>query len=134
VLFRSIAFECPGLFALVTGHRALSEAVLSKEQNQFQRVVGEKWTQLVYSGLYFDPLREDLEKFIDRLQRFVTGRVTLKLEARRLTAVKYSSPYRIQGKGLVYAQHATWSPEEASGFIKLFGLSTTLAGQRRKYS
>ena len=129
-----IAFECPGLFALVTGHRALSEAVLSKEQNQFQRVVGEKWTQLVYSGLYFDPLREDLEKFIDRLQRFVTGRVTLKLEARRLTAVKYSSPYRIQGKDLVYAQHATWSPEEASGFIKLFGLSTTLAGQRRKYS
>lgn len=125
-----IAFECPGLYALVIGHRTLSEAVLSKEQNQFQKVVGEKWTRLVYSGLYFDPLRTDLEKFIDSMQRYVTGKVTLKLEARRLMAVKYTSPYRIRGEGLIYAQSATWSPEEAAGFIKLYGLSTTLAGQR----
>jgi argininosuccinate synthase len=95
-------------------------------------VIAEKWTQLVYSGLYFDPLREDLEKFIDRLQRYVTGKVTLKLEARSLTAVKYSSAYRIRSKGVVYAQHANWSAEEASGFIKLFGLSTTLAARKRR--
>jgi argininosuccinate synthase len=127
-----IAFECPGLHALIHAHRSLSSAVLSREQNQFQTVAGEKWTGLVYSGLYFDPLREDLEKFILSLNRFVTGKVLLKLETRRLMAVQYSSPYRIRGKGVVYAQSATWSPSEAAGFTKLYGLAANLAGQRKR--
>lgn len=127
-----IAFECPGLHALITAHRALEEAVLSREQNRFKRVIGDEWARLVFAGLYHDPLRTDLEKFIDSLQRFVAGKVVLKLEARRLMAVKYSSPYRIRGKGLVYAQRSTWPPCEAEGFVKLYGLATTLSGRREK--
>jgi argininosuccinate synthase len=127
-----IAFECPGLHALITAHRTLEESVLSREQNRFKRVIGDEWARLVFAGLYHDPLRTDLEKFIDSLQRFVTGKVVLKLEARHLMAVKYSSPYRIRGKGLVYAQQSTWPPSVAEGFVKLYGLSTTLSSRRRK--
>ena len=126
-----IAFECPGLHALLTAHRVLEEAVLSKEQNRFKRPLADQWAHLVFSGLYFDPLRADLERCLDSLQRFVTGRVVLKLQTRNLEAVSYSSSYLLRSKKVVYAQQSTWQPVEAEGFVKLYGMSTTLAGQRR---
>ncbi len=125
-----IAFECPGLHALLVSHRTLEEAVLSKEQNRFKRQLSDQWAYLVFSGLYFDPLRRDLERCLDSSQRFVTGRVTIKLHARGLEAVSYSSPYLLRNKKVVYAQQSTWQPVEAEGFIKLFGMSTDLAGRR----
>lgn len=125
-----IAFECPGLHALLEAHRVLEEAVLSKEQNRFKRTLADQWANLVFSGLYFDPLRTDLEHCLDSLQRFVTGRVILKLQARSLEAVSFSSPYLLRNKKVVYAQQSTWQPVEAGGFIKLYGMSTTLAGSR----
>lgn len=127
-----IAFECPGLYALTVAHRALEDATLSKEQNQFKRVISQKWAYLVYSGLYFEPLRQDLEKFIDSHQKFVSGSVTLKLRPNALLPVKYSSPNLVKERGVVYAQASTWKPQEADGFIKLFSLSTTLAAKRKR--
>lgn len=127
-----IAFECPGLYALITAHKALEDAVLSKEQNQFKMFPNQKWSQLVYAGLYYDPLRKDIEKFIDSLQQYITGSVTLKLQQGSLLAVEYSSPYLVKEQGVVYAQQATWKPYEAEGFVKLFGLSTTLVAKHRK--
>ncbi|MBI4232615.1 argininosuccinate synthase [Candidatus Peregrinibacteria bacterium] len=125
-----IAFECPGLYALAVAHKALEDATLSKEQNQFKRIIGQKWAHLVYSGLYYEPLRKDLEKFIESNQKFVSGSVTLKLRPNSLLPVKYSSHYLIKEKGTVYAQTSTWKPQEAEGFIKLFGLSTILSAKR----
>ena len=126
-----IAFECPGLQSLIVAHRALEEATLSREQNHFKSTISQKWAYLVYSGFYFDPLRQNLEKFIDDHQQFVTGNVTLKLVERSILPVKYSSPYLIRDKNTVYAQSSAWEPHEAEGFIKLAGLSTILA-QRGK--
>ncbi len=125
-----IAFECPGLHALLTAHQALTEAVLSREQNRFLRIVAEQWSQLVFSGLYFDPLGRDLEKLLDHLQRHVTGQVTLKVEPGRLQVVSYYSPFLLRDQHLVYAQQASWSAQEATGFVQLFGLSTILANRR----
>ncbi len=125
-----IVFECPGLYALIMAHRALEEMVLSKEQNQFREVMSQKWAYLVYSGLYYDPLRQDIEKFIDSHQKYVAGEVVLKIHQRSLMPVKCSSPYMIREKGTVYAQSSTWQPKEAEGFIKLFGIGTTLAKRR----
>jgi len=125
-----IVFECPGLYALITAHRALEEMVLSKEQNQFKEIMSQKWAYLVYSGLYFDPLRQDIEKFIDSHQDYVTGEVVLKIHQGSLMPVKCSSAYMIKEKGTVYAQSSTWQPKEAEGFVKLFGIATTLAKRR----
>lgn len=122
-----IAFEAPGLYALIIAHRALEEAVLSKEQNQFKKILGEKWTQLVYSGLYYDPLRNDIEKFADSLQKFVTGKVTLKVFKGTALPVAYSSSYLAKEKGSVYAQQSSWSPEDAEGFTKLFSLPSRIS-------
>jgi argininosuccinate synthase len=61
----------------------------------------------------------------------VTGEVVLYTEGGAVTAVSVESPYRLQNPDAVYAQSADWTPEEAVGFIKLLGQSTTLAGKVR---
>ncbi|HEY5613131.1 MAG TPA: argininosuccinate synthase, partial [Lysobacter sp.] len=66
-----IIFEAPGLTALLTAHRALEEAVLSKHQNRFKPEVARKWVELVYEGFFHDPLKTDLEAFLASSQSTV---------------------------------------------------------------
>jgi len=121
-----IVYEAPGLVALLTAHRALEEAVLSKQQNRFKPEVARKWVELVYEGFYHDPLKTDLEAFLASSQATVNGEVTLETHGGRVDAVSVKSPHILHAKGATYAQSADWGVEEAEGFIKLFGMSSTL--------
>lgn len=121
-----IVFEAPGLTALQTAHRALEEAVLSKQQNRFKPTVGRKWVELVYEGFFFDPLKTDLEAYLRASQGCVNGEVTLRTEGGSVTAVAVDSPHILQAKGATYAQSANWGAAEAEGFIQLFGMSSNL--------
>jgi argininosuccinate synthase len=124
-----IVYEAPGLAALLTAHRALEEAVLSKQQNRFKPDVARKWVELVYEGFYHDPLKTDLEAFLASSQRMVNGEVVLRTAGGRVDAVAVRSPHILNSKGATYAQSADWGVEEAEGFIKLFGMSSTLWAQ-----
>ncbi len=124
-----IVFEAPGLTALLTAHRALEEAVLSKQQNRFKPDVGRKWVELVYEGFYHDPLKADLEALLASSQRMVNGEVLLRTHGGRVDAVAVQSPHILHAAGATYAQSADWGVEEAEGFIKLFGMSSTLWAQ-----
>ena len=121
-----IVFEAPGLTALLAAHRALEEAVLSKQQNRFKPEVARKWVELVYEGFYHDPLKTDLEAFLQSSQGKVNGEVVLETRGARVDAVAVKSPHLLNAKGATYAQSADWGVEEAEGFIKLFGMSSTL--------
>ncbi len=77
-----IVFECPALVTLLHAHRALEEAVLTRSQNAFKPLAARQWVQLVYEGLFFEPLREDLEAFIRSTQRRVCGEVTVEAPGR----------------------------------------------------
>ncbi len=127
-----IIFEAPGLIALLTAHRALEETVLTKQQNRFKPEVARKWVELVYEGFYHDPLKYDLEAFLASSQAKVNGEVTLETHGARVDAVAVSSPHILNAKGAVYAQSADWGVEEAEGFIKLFGMSSTLWAEVNK--
>ena len=124
-----IVFEAPGLAALLTAHRALEEAVLSKLQNRFKPDVARKWVELVYEGFYHDPLKADLEAYLASSQRMVNGEVVLRTSGGRVDAVAVRSKHILNSKGATYAQSADWGVEEAEGFIKLFGMSSTLWAQ-----
>lgn len=126
-----IVFEAPALEALNVAHTALEQAVLSKAQNRFKTSVGDKWTELVYEGLFYEPLKDDLEAFLKSTQTQVTGTVTLELSQGHVYAVAVDSDNILKDKQSVYAQTASWSVEEALGFIKLFGKSSTMAAQQR---
>ncbi len=127
-----IVYEAPGLTALLAAHRALEETVLSKQQNRFKPDVGRKWVELVYEGFYHDPLKADLEAFLASSQRMVNGEVVLETRGGRVDAVAVRSPHILNAAGATYAQSADWGVEEAEGFIKLFGMSSTLWAEVNK--
>jgi len=121
-----IVYEAPGLISLLAAHRALEETVLTKQQNRFKPDVARKWVELVYEGFYHDPLKTDLEAFLQSSQATVNGEVMLETRGGRVDAVSVKSPHILNAKGATYAQSADWGVEEAEGFIKLFGMSSTL--------
>ena len=127
-----IVYEAPGLVALLAAHRALEEAVLSRAQNRFKPEVARAWVERVYEGFFHEPLKADLEAFLASSQRCVNGTVTLRTEGAKVDAVAVDSPHILRAKGAVYAQSADWGVEEAEGFIKLFGMSSTLWAQTNR--
>lgn len=122
-----IVFECPGITALLAAHRALEEAILTNHQNAFKPVVAQKWVELVYKGFFFEPLKRDLEAHLESSQAFVTGEVTLSTHGGAVEPVAIASEHILRNRSAVYAQSADWGVAEAEGFIKLFGMSSTLS-------
>jgi len=100
--------------------------VLSKLQNRFKPEVARAWVELVYEGFFHDPLKADLEAFLASSQRCVNGEVTLETQGGGVGAVAIASPHILNAKGATYAQSADWGVEEAEGFIRLYGMSSTL--------
>lgn len=121
-----IVYEAPGLVALLAAHRALEEAVLSKQQNRYKPAVARQWVDLVYEGFFHDPLKTDLEAFLASSQRMVNGEVVLETSGGRVDAVAVASPHLLHAEGATYAQSADWGVAEAEGFIRLYGMSSTL--------
>ena len=120
-----IAFECPGIDGLLAAHQALEDAVNTRFQNQFRSQVANRWAELVYTGFFYEPHKADLEAYLQSSQAVVTGEVTLNTDGGKVTAVTVNSSYLLQNPEAVYAQSCDWTPEEAVGFIKLLGQSTT---------
>ncbi len=103
--------------------------MLTKQQNRFKPEVARKWVELVHEGFYHDPLKTDIEAFLKSSQAKVNGEVVLETRGGRVDAVAVRSPHLLNAKGATYAQSADWGVEEAEGFIKLFGMSSTLYAQ-----
>lgn len=121
-----IIFEAPGLACLLAAHRALEEAVLTKHQNRFKPEVARKWVELVYEGFFNDPLKADIEAFLESSQACVNGEVVLETQGGSVGAVALRSAQILNAKGATYAQSADWGVAEAEGFIRLYGMSSTL--------
>ena len=103
--------------------------MLTKHQNRFKPDVARRWVELVYEGFWNDPLKADLEAFLVSSQACVSGDVVLETQGGRVDAVAVRSPHLLQAGGATYAQSADWGVEEAEGFIRLFGMSSTLWAQ-----
>jgi argininosuccinate synthase len=127
-----IAFECPGIDGLLAAHQALEDAVNTRFQTQFRTQVANRWAELVYAGFFYEPHKFDLEAYLHSSQEVVSGEVVLYSDGGTVTAVAVDTPFLLQNPEAVYAQSADWTPDEAVGFIKLLGQSTTLAGRVRK--
>ena len=126
-----IAFECPGIDGLLAAHQALEDAVNTRFQNQFRKLISDRWADLVYSGFFYEPHKFDLEAYLESSQQMVSGEVVIRTEGGSLSAVAVDTPNLLTNPDAVYAQSADWTPEEAVGFIKLIGQSTTIAGKVR---
>ena len=126
-----IVFECPGIDALLLAHQALEDCVNTRLQNQFRFQVAQRWAELVYTGFFYEPHKQDLEAYLASSQSYVSGTVTLETTGGSMHAVAIESDFIVQDPDAVYAQSCNWSPTEAEGFIKLIGQSSTTATRVR---
>lgn len=124
-----IVFECPGIEVLLAAHRALEDTINTRLQNQFRHLVAARWAELVYTGFFYEPHKYDLEAYLASSQRCVTGEVDIRTVGGSLEAVGVRSAHMLRDPQAVYAQSCHWSPEEAVGFIKLLGQSSTLSAR-----
>jgi len=121
-------YECPAATVVLEAHKDLEKTVLTRHENTFKQQVDTQWAFLAYAGLWMDPLREDLEGFINKTQERVSGEVKLKLHKGGIRVVGRSSPFSLYDLNLAtYNIDTTFDQRAAKGFIELWGLPTVLA-------
>jgi argininosuccinate synthase len=126
-------YECPAATVLLEAHKDLEKMVLTRHEVLFKQQVDAQWTFLVYTGLWMDPLREDLEAFIDKTQERVCGEVKLKLYKGGFQVVGRSSPMSLYDLNLAtYEIQTTFDQSYSKGFIELWGLPTTVSNILKK--
>ena len=116
-------YECPAALILINAHRDLEKMVLTKDAFSFKRSVEQRYSELCYDGLWFSPLKEALDAFIDKTQENVDGTVRVKLFKGNATVVGRSSPHSLYDTGLAtYAEGDHFDHRSAEGFIYVWGL------------
>jgi len=127
-------YEVPGALTLITAHKALEDLCLERDVLHYKLGVEQKWAELVYNGMWFSPLKEALDGFIETTQQLVTGDVRLRFFKGSCVPVGRRSPYSLYDYNLAtYDAADTFDHKAAKGFIDLHGLPTKVwARQRRK--
>ncbi|MCX5686079.1 MAG: argininosuccinate synthase, partial [Candidatus Omnitrophica bacterium] len=116
-------YEAPAGWTLLAAHKALEALVLDRETLHFKDLIAQKYAELTYYGLWYTPLKEALDKFIDETQKNVNGVVRLKLHKGVLAVVGRKSPNSLYKKELAtYEKGDVFDQSLAKGFIELWGL------------
>ncbi len=116
-------YETPGGTILLAAHRELESLVLDKEMLHFKDVVALKYADLVYNGMWFTPLRESLDAFVDNTQGPVTGKVRLKLYKGNIIPSGRKSPFSLYREDFAtFGQEDVYDQSDAEGFIHLYSL------------
>ncbi len=116
-------YESPTGIILNLAHHDLEYLTLTKETKHFKDLIDHKYSELIYNGRWFNPLREALDAFLDKTQERVSGELTLKLYKGNATVVSRESKYSLYDHGLAtYDQGDQFNHGAAVGFIDLFGL------------
>lgn len=116
-------YEAPGATMLLTAHQELESFVLDREFSHYKRVLSEKYSEMIYFGQWFTPLREALDAFFAVPQKRVTGSIKLKLLPGQVLISGRKSPYSIYSEKLAtYSKESTFDRSAAEGFMKIWGL------------
>jgi len=116
-------YECPAATVLTKAHQALEALVLPRDVLDFRRLVENRYATLIYDGLWFTPLREALDAFVESTQERVTGDVSVKLFKGSATVVGRASPNSLYDHALAtYSKGDQFRQEMAEGFIYVWGL------------
>jgi argininosuccinate synthase len=116
-------YETPGGTILMAAHKELESITLDRDTAHYKELIASRYAELVYNGLWFTPLKEALDAFIDKTQETVTGSVRLKLYKGNIIAAGRQSPYSLYREDFAtFGYASTYSHSDAQGFINLFGL------------
>ena len=116
-------YEAPALLALILAHRDLESLTLTADVTQYKRGIEDTYAQLIYRGLWYSPLKQALEGFIQQTQERVTGTVRLKLFKGNATIVGRESDYSLYAEDLAtYGAEDEFDHKAAEGFIYVWGM------------
>jgi argininosuccinate synthase len=124
-------YEAPGAMALIAAHKELENVTIEREQARFKKTVGQRWTELVYDGQWFSPLKRSLDTFIDDTQQYVSGEIRMEMHGGRATVSGRRSDSSLYDFSLAtYDTGDAFDQSSARGFIDIFGLSSKVASER----
>ncbi len=116
-------YENPAGSIIYYAHNELENLCLDRQTASFKQIVGIKYAELVYDGMWFSPLREALAAFVDETQKTVTGTVRMKLYKGNIISAGSKSPYSLYSQEFVtFGEDDVYNQADATGFINLFGL------------
>jgi len=118
-------YESPAATVLLEAHQAMEAMTLSHQQLRFNEKVSNEYSDIIYNGLWFTQLRQDLAAYVDRAQQYVTGTVRVKLYKGNCIVVGRKSPVSLYDYGLAtYDKGDVFDQSASLGFIHIFGLPT----------
>lgn len=116
-------YETPGGAILYYAHRELEYLCLDRATSHYKEQVAIRYAELVYDGMWYSPLKEALDAFVNSTQETVTGKVRLKLYKGNIMSAGAKSPYSLYHEGFVtFGRDEVYNQKDAEGFINLFGL------------
>ncbi len=117
-------YECPAALALISAHRDLEDLVLERDLHHEKSRIEPRWSELIYDGMWFSPLKEALDAFFAETQRHVTGEVRVRFEAPGLMrVVGRRSAKALYDYGLAtYDADDTFRHADSEGFVRIYGL------------
>ncbi|MDQ2731992.1 MAG: argininosuccinate synthase, partial [Armatimonadota bacterium] len=111
---------------LLAAHRALEALTLTQRELKFKAAVDREWAEMAYAGLWFDPLRFDLDAFIESTQRRVTGAVRLRLYKGGLVVQGRRSDWALYSEDLASFDSKTFDQRDSTGIVKTHGLQSRM--------
>ena len=125
-------YETPGGTLLIAAHRELEALCLERDVAHFKEHVGLKYAELVYFGLWFTPLREALDAFVDSTQKEMTGEVELSLYKGNVSIVSRKSEHSLYRTDLSsFTMDDSYDQKDAAGFIRILGLPSRSRARSR---
>ncbi len=116
-------YECPASLALILAHHDLESVTLERDLAREKARLEPRYAELIYDGLWFSPLTQALDAFVESSQRFVTGEVRLRLEPGSCRVTGRRSPHSLYDYGLAtYDAADSFRHDDSAGFVRLWGL------------
>lgn len=126
-------YETPAAACIIEAHADLEKMVHTKYQNKFKPMIDAEWAYMAYSGLWQDPLKIDLDRFIESTQEVVSGTVRLKLYKGSIKVVGRKSVHSLYSQEIAtYGTGSTFDQRLARGFVELWGIQSTEANKLQK--
>ena len=126
-------YEAPAATLLYFAHNELESMTIDRDTAHYKELIAHKYAELAYNGLWFNPLREALDAFIDVTQKYVTGSVTVKLYKGNMQVVSRKAKNPLYWEELAtFDKDEIYNQKDAEGFINLFGLPSKVQALMRK--
>jgi argininosuccinate synthase len=124
-------YEAPGAMTLIEAHRHLEDLALEKETGRFKKSVEQRWSELVYDGLWFSPLKRALDAFVEEASTNITGDIRMTLHGGRAVVTGRRGTASLYDYNLAtYDAEDTFDQRLAKGFVELWGLPSRIAARR----